>query len=127
MFLTVFTIEPSRAPMLLCRRRRAVSLWSAAARRRSQKLALAARRGVALAAQKLFLKDFRQNFVLSPKYSDDFFSHQNCNKISTRQQWHRRPAGKLSAAARRSTKVGGGAHILAAAAAHGSMSQLFLT
>jgi len=52
-----------------------------------------------------------------------FFSHRklNCNKISTQQQWHRRRTDKLSAA-RRSTKVGGGAHKLAAAArpAHGS-------
>ena len=38
------------------------------------------------------------------------------------QQWYRRRTDKLSAAARRSTKVGGGAHKLSAAArpAHGS-------
>src|SRR6218665_3775703 len=44
---------------------------------------------------------------------------ENCNKITTQQQWHRRRADKLSAAARRSTKVGGGAHKFSAAARRG--------
>src|SRR6218665_1234426 len=39
-------------------------------------------------------------------------------KITTQQEWYRRRADKLSAAARRLTKVGGGAHKLSAAA-HG--------
>src|SRR6218665_594289 len=42
---------------------------------------------------------------------------KNSPKIITQQQWYRRRADKLSAAARRSTKVGGGgAHKLSAAA-----------
>ena len=71
----------------------------------------------ALAAKKCFIKDSRKNFLLSSKCSDDFLVIENCNKISTQQQLHRRRADKLSAAARRSTKVGGGgAHKLSAAA-----------
>src|SRR6218665_1654758 len=36
-------------------------------------------------------------------------SHRKFPKITTQQQWYRRPAEKLSAAARRSTNVGGAA------------------
>ena len=60
------------------------------------------------------------------KYSDDPLSViENCNKITTQQQWHRRRADNLSAA-RRSTKVDGGAHKLSAAArpTHGSIQGL---
>src|SRR6218665_270304 len=64
--------------------------------------------------QNIFFKDSRKNFVLFSKFCDDLFVIENCNKISTQQQWHRRRADKLSAAARRSTK-GGGAHKLSAA------------
>src|SRR6218665_1507530 len=64
---------------------------------------------------------FRTNFVLSSKLSDNLFLvTENCNKITTQQQWHRRRADKLSAAApaRRTTK-GGGAFKLSARGAAG--------
>ena len=89
-----------------CRRRRAVKFWSAAARR-----------GAAQAAKKSVFKDSRNIYVLSSKSSDDlslflfcfFLVIENCNEISTQQQWHRRRVEKLSAAARHLIKVGGGA------------------
>src|SRR6218665_4049572 len=47
----------------------------------------------------------RPNFVLSSTFSDNLFLvTENCNKITTQQQWHRRRADKLSAAARRTKK-----------------------
>ena len=55
-----------------------------------------------------------------------FLVIENCNKVSTQQQWHRRRADKLSAvAACRSTKVGGGGtHKLSAARpAHSSSGE----
>ena len=57
--------------------------------------------GAALAASKIFFKDSLQNSGLSSKFSDDpFLVIENCcNKITTQQQWHRRRADKLSAAA----------------------------
>src|SRR6218665_1055310 len=54
--------------------------------------------------------------ISRPIYYIRFLFIEYCNKISTHQQWHRRHAEKLSTAARRSTKVGGGA----ARSAHGS-------
>jgi len=59
---------------------------------------------------------YPQNFLVT------FLVIENCNKISTQQQWNRLSADTLSAAAasRRSIKVGGDAHKLSAAAAHGS-------
>src|SRR6218665_2364841 len=91
--------------------------WSAAERRRSKKVGGgdAGRRRPKI----FFLKGSRQNFVLSSKFSDDLFSHRSKigNRKSTHQKCHRWRADKLSAAARRSTKVdGGGANKLSAAA-----------
>jgi len=63
------------------------------------------------------------NFPHFTAFSDGLLSLviENYNKITTQQQWHRRSADKLSAAAaNRPTKVGGGAHKLLAAAAHDS-------
>jgi len=61
---------------------------------------------------------WRQKNVFQKISFDLFLLIENCNKISTQQQWHRRRADKLSAAAaRRSAKIcGGGAHKLAAGA-----------
>jgi len=44
---------------------------------------------------------------------------ENSKKISTQQKWHWRRADKLSAATRRLSKVGGGAHKLSATARRG--------
>src|SRR6218665_2178736 len=70
----------------------------------------AARRSILVGGDHInSLKGSRKNFVLSSKFSDDLFLViENCNKISTLHQWHRRRVDKLSAAARRSTKVCGG-------------------
>src|SRR6218665_335829 len=59
--------------------------------------------------QKMFFKDSRKNSF----YPQNFLVIENCNKISPQQQWHRRRADKLSAAARRSTEVGGANKLLA--------------
>src|SRR6218665_2772055 len=44
-----------------------------------------------------------------------FLVIQNCNKITTQQRWNRRRTDKFSAAARQSTKVGGGTNKFSAA------------
>src|SRR6218665_18502 len=79
--------------MSLCRLRRAGQFWSAAAARRwSQEIG---------GGQKFFQR-FPKNFILSSKLSDGLFwsaKIENCNKIGIQQQWHRRRADKLSAAA----------------------------
>jgi len=41
----------------------------------------------AVAAKRSFFKVSRRNFVLSSKFSDDFLVIENCNKITTQQQW----------------------------------------
>jgi len=56
------------------------------------------RRGVG--AQHNFFKDSRKKFVLSSKFSDDLFIvMENCNKITTQQQWHRARADQQKSAA----------------------------
>jgi len=54
----------------LCRRRRAGQYWSAAAARRRSKKVIG---GAARRWRKKLFKDSRKNFVLFPKFSDDFF------------------------------------------------------
>jgi len=58
--------------------------------RRSQKIG-GGGSGAALAANKIFFNDSRKNFVISSKFSDNLtLVIENCDKISTQQQWHRR-------------------------------------
>ena len=64
--------------------------------------------------QKNFFQRFPKKFVRMTSFIL-LVIEQNCNKITTQQQWPRRHVDKLSAAARRSTKVGGGTHKLSAA------------
>ena len=53
--------------------------------------AAAVRRGVG--GQKNFFKDSRKKFLLSSTFSDDLYlAFENCNKIITQKQWHRRRA-----------------------------------
>jgi len=101
--------EWSCAPTSLCRRRRAGQF----------RPAFQENRRLHGRPEKIF-KESRTNFLPFSKFSYDlFFSHPSkiVKKISTQQKWHRRHADKLSAEARRSTKISGGAHKLSAAVA----------
>src|SRR6218665_1103219 len=62
------------------------------------------RRGTAWATINLF-KRFPKYFILSSKFSDDFL--EKCNEITKHSN--------MASAARRSSKIGGGAHKFAAA------------
>src|SRR6218665_3675662 len=66
--------------------------------------------------QKCFLKDSRKISFYPQYFLMTFFENRKLQKINTQQKRHGRRADKLSAAARRSTKVGGGAHKLSAVA-----------
>jgi len=89
----------------MCRRRSAGQFWSAAARRWSKKWARGKnrrwrRRGAARSGRS-------KNFILSSKFSEDFFSHRDKmqqNKLNTSMAW---AARRLSAAARLSPKICG--------------------
>src|SRR6218665_1297649 len=103
--------------MSLCRRRRAGKFWSAVARRRSKKVG--GRGATRSLKTKIVFSKILEKISLYPQHflMTYFLIIEICNKINTRQKWHWRRADKLSAAAaRRSTKVGGVAHILLAAA-----------
>src|SRR6218665_1506619 len=65
----------------------------AVARRRSQKIGLSG--GAALTEKNVFSKIPEKISF----YPQNFLKTENCNKISTQQQWHRWRADKLSAAA----------------------------
>ena len=79
-----------------------------------------ARRGVG--GQKMLVPKIPEKISFYPQnVRITFLVIENCNKVNTQQKCHRRGAAKLSApAARRSTKVGGGLKL--SAAAHGSIS-----
>src|SRR6218665_3341147 len=78
--------------------------------------------GAALAAKRIFAKIFEKILFYPQHFLMTVLGIENCDKITTQQQLHRRRVDKLSAAALRSTKVGGGTHKLSAAArpAHSS-------
>ena|SRR6218665_2588234 len=89
----------------MCRRRRAGQFWSAAADQRG------------VGGKNIFFKGSRKKCSFYPKhFLMTFFesSIENCNQIGTQQKCRRRRADKLSAAARRSTKVGGANKLSAA-------------
>jgi len=66
-------------------------------------------------AKRIFSKISKKISLYPQNSLMTFLVIENCNKITTQQQWHRRRADILSAAARRSTK-GGGAHKIVGAA-----------
>src|SRR6218665_208294 len=99
----------SRAVRLWCRRRRA-----------GRSILVGGEEiggGAALAGQRIFEKIFEKILFYPQHFLMTFLGIENCDKITTQQQWHRRRVDKLSAAALRSTKIGGSrAHKLSAAA-----------